>query len=321
MKHVFIFDPKAFREQQWRMDGLLDNIGQFFRTQDRPNFSTLFSHYPRDAIKLVQKQVDEAIEDEADAFDTVRVYAIGGDDILFDCINGVEGLPRIELAIVPYGAVNSFIRAFGEKKADLFMDIPSLIATVDTISTDLIRVGNNCAINGCAVGRTPTTAMKMKELKEKLGNGLGRFAVGVLFILYRITSLFNKEVVARHYDVTIDGDDYSGSYSLINIINAPYFNRNKTALAGAVPDDGLLDVLLFKSAGPLATSFSHKRSLRGRMPSNCIRLQAKKIELKSDKPMWIQTDSEYLLDTSITFEIVPGAVQIVAVNNLVYQGF
>jgi len=315
MKHVFIVDPKTFREQQWRMDGLVDSIGQYFRTQERPDFSTLFSHYPRDAIGLVQKQVDEA-----EPFDTVRVYAVGGDDIFFDCLNGVAELPNMELAIMPYGAVNSFLRAFGEKKMDQFMDIPSLVAS-DTISTDVIKVGNNFAINGCSVGLTPAAAIKKKELREKLGKGIGRFAVGFLFLMYRITSLFNKEITAHHYDVIVDGTDYSGNYSLINVVNAPYFNRNKAALAGALPDDGVLDVLLFKSAGPLVTLTSLGKFLRGKMPSNCTRLQAKKIELKSDKPMWIQTDSEYLLDTSITFEVNPGAVQIVAVNNLVYQGF
>jgi len=314
MKHVFIVDPKAFRDQQWRMDGLLDSIGQFFRTQDRPDFSTLFSHYPRDAIGLIQKQVEEAEE-----FDTVRVYAIGGDDILFDCLNGIVGLPSMELAIAPYGDTNNFIRAFGEKKAELFKDIPSLVEA-DTISTDVIQVGNNCAINGCSIGLTPAAVIKMKEIRQKLDKGLRRFA-GFFFFLYRLTSVFNREIIAHHYDITIDDNDYSGNYSQINVINAPYFARHKIALAGAMPDDGLMDVLLFKSVTPLATSRSLRRYSRGKIPSNCVRVQAKKVEVKSDKPMYIQTDSEFLVDNSITFEIVPGAVQVVAVNNLVYQGF
>ena len=314
MKHVFIVDPKAFRDQQWRMDGLLDSIGQYFRTQDRPDFSTLFSHYPRDAIGLIQKQAGEA-----ELFDTVRVYAIGGDDILFDCLNGIVGLPSMQLAIAPYGAVNSFIRSFGEKKAELFKDIPALIEA-DTIPTDMIQVGNNCAINGCSIGLTPATVIKTQEIKQKLDKSLSRFA-GFFFFLYRLTSLFNREIIAHHYDITIDDNDYSGSYSQINIINSPYFGRHKIAVAGAVPDDGLLDVLLFKSVSPLATSHSLRRYSRGKIPSNCIRVQAKKVEVKSDKPMYIQTDSEYLMDNSITFEVVSGAVQVVAVNNLVYQGF
>jgi diacylglycerol kinase family enzyme len=36
--------------------------------------------------------------------------------------------------------------------------------------------------------------------------------------------------------------------------------------------------------------------------------------------MWIQTDSEFLQDTSITFNVIPGEVQVVAVHDLTYQG-
>jgi len=316
MKHVFIVDPKAFRDQQWKMDGLLDTIGQYFRTQDRPDFSTLFSHYPRDAIRLIQKQVDEV-----EPFDTVRVYSIGGDDILFDCLNGIAGLPNMELAIAPYGVVNSFIRAFGDRKADQFKDITTLI-TSDTVPTDMIEVGNMFAINGCSVGLTPATAMKLQEIRAKLSEGISRYAVGIWFFMYKLTSLFNREIIAHNYTITIDDEDFSGTYSQINIVNAPYYGRQKTALAGALPDDGMLDVVLFKAVSPLATSFSLSKYLRrGKLPSNCVRVQAKKIDIKSEKPMYIQTDTEFLRDTSITFEVIPGAVQVVAVNNLVYQGF
>jgi len=315
MKHVFIVDPKAFREQQWRMDGLLDGIGQYFRTQESPDFTTLFSHYPRDAIKLIQKQVEEV-----EPFETVRVYAVGGDDMLFDCLNGIAGLPSMELAIAPYGDSNSFIRAFGEKNKDLFKDITTLIES-DTVPTDLIEVGNMFAINGCSVGLNAATAMKLQELKVKFAGGISQYAVGFWFFLYKLTSLFKREHIAHHYTITIDGEDYSGNYSQINIINAPYFGRQKNALAGALPDDGVLDVILFKAVSPLFNIRANNRYLRGKLPSNCIRLQARKIELKSEKPMFIQTDTEYLRDTSINFELVPGGAQVVTVNNLAYQGF
>jgi len=315
MKHVFIVDPKAFRDQQWKMDGFLDSIGQYFRTQEKPDFSTLFSHYPRDAIKLIQKQVDEV-----EPFDPVRVYAIGGDDILFDCLNGIAGLPSMELAIAPYGDNNSFIRAFGEKKADQFRDVTTLV-TADTIPTDMIEAGNMFAINGCSVGLIPTRAIKLREMQARLSTGISRYAVGFWYFLYKLTSLFNREIIAHNYTITIDGEDHSGNYSQINVVNAPYFDRHKNALAGALPDDGVLDVVLFKSASPLLTSMSIRKYLRGKLPSNCVRVQARKIEIKSEKPIYIQTDTEFLVDTSITFEIVPGAVQVVAVNNLAYQGF
>jgi len=314
MKHVFVVDPKVFTNQQWKMDGLVDSIGQYFRTQEKPDFSIMFSHYPRDAIGLIHKHASQA-----EPFETVRVYAIGGDNILFDCLNGIVELPSTELAIAPYGNTNSFIRVFGEGKAELFKNIGSLVEG-DIVSTDIIEVGNNCAINGCSIGSNSAKAMKKTEIREKMDQGISRFFMGFWFFVNNISIMFDKEIIAHHYHITIDDADYSGNYSQILVINSPYFGRNKTALKEAMPDDGLLDVILFKSAGPFKTSRSIKRYFRGKMSSNCVRIQAKKIELKSDTPMWIKTDSEFLRDTSMTFKVVPGAVRVVAVDNLTYQG-
>jgi diacylglycerol kinase family enzyme len=317
MKHVFIIDPKPFYGQQWKLDGLLDAIGQFFRTQERPNFTTLVSKYPREAIGLVQKQIDEA----DDEWETVRVYAVGGDEILFDCLNAIAGLPNVELAVMPYGLTNDFIRVFGDGKIDSFKDITSLVASTTTIPTDMISVGYSYAINGCAVGFAPTVSAQLIELTERLEKGIARFTLGIQSFLGRLTSIFDKSLVAHQYKIIIDDADYSGTYSQINIVNTPYFGRTKTAVAGAVPDDGLLDVSLFKAVRPFALLRSLRKYSRGKIPSNCIRVRAKKIMIKSDEPMWTQTDSELMLDTSVNFEIVPGAVQVVSVNNLTYQKF
>jgi len=313
MKHIFIIDPKTFHGQQWKMDGLFDSIGQYFRTQEKPDFSTSVVKYPREAIGLIQKQLDKTNDTEL-----VRVYAIGGDSILYDCLNGIAGLPDMELAIVPHGAANSFIRSFGEGTAELFNDIQS-ITTAPVIPTDMIAVGNNYAINGCTVGFIPAVAVKMRDINAKFEKGLSRFSTGFWSFLINLTSIFNKHIVTRHYKITIDGNDYSGNYSLVTIVNGPYFGQKKNALKEVMPNDGFLDVVLIKSAGTLATLRAFRKYSRGKLTSQCVRMQAQHIEIQSDAPMWIQTDNEYLLDTSITFKIIPEAVQVVAVNNLTYQ--
>jgi diacylglycerol kinase family enzyme len=316
MKHVFIIDSKTFRGQEWKMDSLIDKIGQYFRTQERANFSVLFSHRPRDAMQLIQKQAS-GVEDE----ETIRVYAVGGDDVLFDCLNGIEGLPNMELVIMPYGGdTKGFIRSFGEKKAELFRDLVA-VTTSPTITTDVIKVGYNWALNGCSVGFIPAISTRMKDIKARRGKTFGRLLIGFLFFVNRVIYLFNKELTAHPFEITIDDTDYSGNYSLINVVNGPYFGR-KNVLAGSLPDDGFMDVLLFKSAGPFVTTLSLLMYTQGgKLPPNCVRVQAKKVELKSETPVWIQTDNEFLRDTHISFEVLPGAVQVVAVNNLTYQGF
>jgi diacylglycerol kinase family enzyme len=226
----------------------------------------------------------------------------------------------MELAAVPYGTVNRFIRSFGEGKAELFSYISSL-AEAPVIPTDIIKAGNNYAISGCAVGFTPAVAFKMREMSAKFEKGLNRFSVALLLFLTNLGSLFNKDIVAHHYTITIDDNNYSGNYSLINIDNVPYFGRKKGAMSKVMPKGGFLDVALFKPVGALSTLTSFAKYSRGKVPSNCVRMQAKKVVIHSEKPIWIQTDSEYLMDTGITFELIPEAVQIVAVDNLTYQRF
>jgi diacylglycerol kinase family enzyme len=297
MKHVFIFDAKIFRNQQWKMDNMLDNIGQFFRTQETDDFAVQFSHYRRDAIGIIQNEIETAKEN-----DTVRIYAIGGNEILYDCINGVAELPNTELVAVPYGGeTNDFLRNFGEANDVLFKNIPSsLVQQGMGIPTDIINWGVNYALNSCYIG---------------INNSL---------------MAFDKQTAAQHYKITIDGNDFSGNYCLIHIANGPYYAGKKTGAGrkpgakkktwlSAMPDDGLLDVALIKSSGPLRTMWAMRRYLGGKIPSNCVTLQAKEIEVQSDSQMRIQLDNEYIRDTGISIKVVPQAVQMVAMDNFSYQ--
>jgi diacylglycerol kinase family enzyme len=285
MKHVFIFDAKIFRNQQWKMDNMLDNIGQFFRTQETEDFAVQFSHYRRDAIVTIQKEIETAKEN-----DSVRIYAIGGNEILYDCINGVAELPYIELMAIPFGGeTNDFLCIFGEVNEPLFRNIPaSLVQQGMAVPTDVINWGANYALNSCYIG------------------------------MNKALMVFDKQTAAQHYTITIDGNDFSGNYCLIHIANGPYYEGRKINKS-AMPDDGLLDVTLIKSSGPLRTMWAIRRYLRGRMPSNSVTLQAKEIVVQSDRQMRIQVDNEHIRDTGISIKVVPQAVQMIAMDNFSYQ--
>ncbi|MDR1836788.1 MAG: hypothetical protein LBQ89_03925 [Treponema sp.] len=312
MKHVFLFDPKAFRNRQWMMDNILDNIGQFFRTQEKPDFSIQLSRYRRNAILIIQDEVEKAKQD-----DIVRIYAIGGEEILFDCLNGVAHFPNMQLAAVPYGESYDFLRIFGEDKAELFRDIPSLIQA-EALPTDVIKWGTNFALNSCYIGLNSATSKKLKELKTSLNKGSFIVFSKISSFLTYIVSAFDKNISAQQYKISIDDQNYSGHYSLIHVANGSYYEGKKTGLSTATPNDGMLDVALIKSVSPLRTMWSMRRYSRGKRPSNCILVQAKKITVQSDKQMWIQMDNEYFQDTNVSLSVVPQALQIVAVNNLSY---
>jgi diacylglycerol kinase family enzyme len=304
MKHLFIFDPKSFREQQWMMDSILDRIGQFFRTQDKPDFSIQMSRFRRDALGLIQKEADNT-----DEYNTMRVYAIGGEEILFDCLNGVAELPNVELAAVPYGVKSDFLRNFGEGKEEQFKDIPSLVQA-KTFPTDVISLGGIFALNSCLIGIKAAATTKKKS-----GKGFASRFSGISSFTNYLSLVFDKQTAAQYYKITIENRDFSGNYSLINIVNGPYYAGKRVGIPNAAPDDGLLDIMLIKSGGPLKTLWSVGRYFRGKVSSNCVHLQAESISINSDRPMSIQLDNEFFLDTNISLSVLPQALQMVAVND------
>jgi diacylglycerol kinase family enzyme len=318
MKHVFVFDPKSFPNQQWKMENMLDHIGEFFRTQEKPDFSIQISRYRRDAIVHIQKEVETAKEG-----DTVRIYAIGGAEILYDCVNSIADLPNTELAMVPYGETSDFFYNFGEEKEALFKNIQSLVQKGTTIPTDIFKWNVNYALNSCHIGINSASAGRLRKYKEaQTGGGFFLFTLISSFIsniLNNISAVFDRQISAQHYKITIDDKDFSGNYSMIHIANGPYHAGRRTGLKEAAPDDGMLDVAMIKSADPLATKLSLSRYSRGKKPKNCISMQAKKISVQSDAKMWIQMDNEYILDKGVNIEVVPHAVQMVTLDNVSYQ--
>jgi len=293
------------------MDNLLDIIGQFFRTQEKADFSIQFSRYRRNSIVLLQEEAEKAKPG-----DVIRVYAIGGEGILFDCLNGVAHFPNMQLAVVPYGKINNFLKIFGEDKLESFRDIPALV-TSDVLPTDAIRWGVNYALNSCYIGMNSEIKKRIKDYKSKLNNSFVIFA-RILAFFNNIFSAFNKQLAAKKYDIKIDDVEYSGRYSLIHIANGPYLSGKISGATDATPDDGLLDIALVKAAHPLKTLSSIRRYTSGKRPKNCILVQGKKISVRSDTRMWIQLDNEYIHDKDITLNIVHHALQMVAPEGLSY---
>jgi diacylglycerol kinase family enzyme len=312
MKHVFVFDSKAFFNQQWKMDNILDSIGQFFRTQEKPDYSIQYSRYRRNAMLIIQEAVEKTEPGEV-----VRFYAIGGEEILFDCFNGAAHYPNTQLAAVPYGETNDFIKIFGDSKVEAFKDIPALVKA-GTLPTDAIRWGINYTLNACYIGINTAFMQQLKSIKANLNKGNFMLFTRLSSVFNYLLTAFKKNLAWRKYNIAIDDADYSGRYSLIHVANGPYHYGRKTGAAEATPDDGLMDITLIKSSNPLTTLLALRKYSRGGKPKNCVCIQAKKITIKSDEQMWIQLDNEFILDNNISLSVIPRAVNMVALDNLSY---
>jgi diacylglycerol kinase family enzyme len=257
---------------------------------------------------------------------TVRVYAVGGDGILFDCLNGVVGFDNAELAIVPYGLTNNFLQSFGENKEELFRDIRAQM-TSKAIPTDILYTGNSYSLNFCLIGVEAAANQKAIQMNKNLERGgffswwfYLRFHTS-LYLLGGLRALFNEKLMRQRYEITIDGEEYSGKYQSIYIANGPCYGGNKFPVNTAVPNDGKFDVIMGRSVGALRSLFNLFPYLNGRyykVPSVFIWKRGKKVTVRSGSSMLIALDDEMFVNPSISVEVIPHAVKIVAVNGLEY---
>jgi diacylglycerol kinase family enzyme len=320
-KHLFIINPISFRDTAG-VDAFIAAVKECFTGTIKAAYHIYISRFSRNAIRAVREYITQT-EPET----PVRVYAVGGDGILFDCLNGLVGLPNAELATIPYGHTNDFMRAFGEGHRDLFRNIP-LQATAPLILTDILHCGSNYALNLCTVG-IESDALFRAVRKQRLMRTYPFFIrnsariYNFMYILGGIEAMFNKKVRMQEYKISIDGKDVSGAYANISIANGPCCGGDKSEVVTAVPDDGFMDMLLFRSIRSpfegLMKIIPYTKGQHARFPADFALKRGKSITIRSPIPLTINLDGEVFYDTNITVELIPAAVKIVAPNNLPYR--
>ncbi|MDR0642900.1 MAG: hypothetical protein LBG07_10625 [Treponema sp.] len=160
-KHLFIINPVSFKARA-NLDAFISSVKHQFKTAIKGECDVHISLFPRHAVQIIRQYITGAGPE-----DPVRVYAVGGDGILFDCLNGIVGLPNMELAPVPCGHTNDFVRAFGEGLEGVFRNV-LLLAGASTISTDILRCGSNYALNLCTVGLESAAIFHSVTLRKGL---------------------------------------------------------------------------------------------------------------------------------------------------------
>jgi diacylglycerol kinase family enzyme len=134
MEHLFIINPKSFFPNFRKMDLFISGIKDFFREKEEP-CTIHISRFPRDAIIIIRRYFKKA-----DSGARIRVYAVGGDGVAFCCLNGIIGIPNAELALMPFGTSNNFVRAFGPGRYDDFRNIGLQAGDANKIASELEQV-------------------------------------------------------------------------------------------------------------------------------------------------------------------------------------
>jgi diacylglycerol kinase family enzyme len=302
-RHFFVVNPVSFY-RTLDMEAVIEKIHHFFKKSEESaaEYAVHISRFPRNAISAIHRFADAAPSDTL-----LRVYAVGGDGILFDCLNGVVGLPNVELGIIPYGRTNNFYRIFGQENKDPFHSL-EIQTRAPSAPMDVLYCGSNYALSDCTIGLSALNRVKIKKTRERypfLDRFTPNFIHAMSSVFGCLDRVMNPEIFRQNYRVWIDDQDRSGVHALIHIANSPWYTDGASIIPEAVPSDGLLNVLTCRSVGKVASFLLMNKHLNGE------RLSAKKVFITSSSPLIFTLDGEIFYDKYITVEIKPGIVRII----------
>ncbi len=233
-----------------------------------------------------------------------RFYACGGDGTLSEAVNGAIGLDNVEIACLPYGTGNDFIKIFD--KPELFRSIPAQLRGEAKLM-DALAINDRYAINICDAGIDARIAHWVVRNKRKCLFG-GSFP----YKLSLAINFFQK--IDRRYHIEIDGEPADMDIALLVAANGRYYGGGFYAVPEAEPDDGAFDIVGIRKLSratmlrmlPVYASGRHRE-----LGTLQIYRRAHTLTLVSEQPEPICYDGDILVTDRADIRIVKDALKFV----------
>lgn len=306
---LFIINPNAGVKKgtrNWPMiHSLLDKAGLIYEY--------IFTENRGHAIQLVCENIEKGYR---------NIAVVGGDGTLNEALNGIFEQKacdplEISLGMIPVGTGNDWCRMFGipfdyAGAVDVLMKKKTFLQDVGKVTffRNDIPV-TRYFMNVAGMGYDALVAKKTNLLKEK---GFGGPLVYFYFIF---TSLFQykfMDAVIRIDEETI----FNGSIFSMNVGICKYNGGGMMQVPYAIPDDGLLDVILIKKASKLFVIRNANKLYDGShinlSPVKTFR--GKTVKIDSPGKIYLEADGESLGHTPMSFEILTRRLKVIG-NQLI----
>lgn len=301
MKHIFVINPAAGKGKTEEI--IRPQIVEYC-IKNNVDYEIFVSPYPKSAIDFVRNKAAEG--------EPVRFYACGGDGTLFEVVNGCFGFENAEVASIPLGSGNDFIRLFGEKEE--FLDLNAQINGIPLV-IDAIRCGDKIAVNQCSMGLDAEICAKQASFKKLPGmKAESAYYAALLYCFLR--------KIKNEFTIQTEGEEERKLTVLFCLCaNSRWYGGGFMGAPLAIPDDGLLDFVIVRKevsrAKMLGLVDQYKKGQHLSLPFTEFK-RGKKITVKSEKPAAVNIDGEVEIVTESTFEIVPKSVKFVIPSTSTY---
>lgn len=229
VKHLFIINGLARSSRKKKKDftRLMADIERL-----EGDVEIRFTEPPRWGAEQIARAAAEQGE-------PVRIYACGGDGTLSEVVNGAAGYDHVAVTNIPLGTGNDFLKIFGENYRELFSDV-SALQDGPQAAFDLMDCNGRLGIDVICAGVDARIAVDVDKYKElPLVSGMGAY------ILALIENVLLKGI-ARPMRVRMGEQDTCGETAVVCVCNGRHYGGGFMPVGHAMPDDGVLDMLMVK---------------------------------------------------------------------------
>ena len=293
MKHIFIFNPQAgggIGEKKY-----LPEIMKAVKSANL-DYEIHRSLGAAEITSYVKRKCEEGGD--------VRFYALGGDGTVHDVMSGLACQKNAQLAIIPCGTGNDFVKNWTNCKNTNIED--AINGTV--ISIDAVKYGDSYSINMINIGADCDVVVEAGKIEQF--HGAINYLIGALKILPK------GPVYKMRYSID-DGEEIEGDFLLMCIANGQFCGGGFKSCPKASINDGYIDLCLVKPVGgleiiPLMMKYRTGAHLtHPKTQELLIYKKCKKFKLTAIEPVNVSNDGEVSEFTSAEFEIVPNAINLV----------
>ena len=296
MKHYFIVNPVSGKGKA--SNAYISTIEEYVK-KNNLDAEIYITKASRDGQKFV--------EEIAKKGEKVRFYSCGGDGTLYEVVNGCYKYKNCEIAAIPLGSGNDFVRLFGSTT-----NIDEIVNGVPT-KLDLISTNGQIAINQCSMGLDAEVCAKQAYFKKfPMVSGEMAYNLGAVYCIC-------AGKLKNHFRITIDDEKvYEDDYLFCYIGNSRWYGGGYKAAPLAMPNDGLLDfVFVRRDRGilqllPLIKTYKAGNHLDMDITTF---VRGKKIKIESARPSAVNVDGECDYVTELTFEIIENGITYVVPKN------
>ena len=221
MRHLFIINPAAGKKSSTHeLEEMLSRVDF--------DHEIVYTEGEGHAEVLARNAAEQG--------EPLRIYACGGDGTLNEVVNGAAGYDHVAISCVPKGTGNDFLKVFGHNYRDLFYDLEAL-HDGEVRAFDLIDCNGRLGLDVVCAGVDARIAADVHRYKDWfMIHGMGAYCMAL------IENLFKG--LTRPMRIKMGPIEWSGETAILCICNGRHYGGGFQPVPEAMPDDGVLDMLL-----------------------------------------------------------------------------